>query len=326
MSNLTFLTEEQCLGKNKIDIIKKRGAKATITDFAILLGGHVSNYHIDNDDSLDGRTAYYWTKSDDSANDVRIVDVRGNRDWLSVNTRDGGARPAFSFSSISSIPTNGVSKKRAEDGIYEVEYGYYPQKAVSKDMQIKLEQAFKNGRLLKTGKGYTTDSRRYDDYDEKFKPKRHEEYQYNGKRYVRVEANSDFDGVEFQLSNGEYYKDEDYVWVEVQPIKWLGDLKAKIMITEKLIFAGVPFSHAINYHTEDFYKTDIKIFMDKYFSKEIEQSRKQTDLEKIDKAQTRQTRLQKLNPDDTVPSTRAKMTDTEIIHNWIESGESVLLR
>ncbi len=41
---------------------------------------------------------------------------------------------------------------------------------------------------------------------------------------------------------------------------------------------------------------------------------------------TRKSRLQKLNPDKTKPEDRTKMTDTEMIHNWIESGESVLLR
>ena len=333
MSNLTLLTQEQCFESDKLDILEKRGTKAAITDFSILLGGYVSDYHIDSDDSLEGRTGYYWTKSDDGDNDARVVNVTGFRHCFSVSERDGGARPALPFSSISSIPTNGVSGKRARDGILEVEYGYYPQKAVSKDMQLKLEQAFKSGRLSRTGKGYTTDSKKYDDYDEKFEPKRHEEYQYNGKRYVRVEANSDFGGGEFQLSNGEEYRDGDNVWVEVSPVKWLVDEKARIMLTEKLIFAGVQFNHTRDYHTRDFDKTDIKTFMDKYLSKELEQSRgtinlgeQQEETEEIEDTGTRKSRLQKLNPDDTKPSSRTNMTDTEIIHNWIEAGESVLLR
>ncbi len=329
MSNFTFLTEEQCY--SDLDIFKKRGTKAAITDFSILLGGYVSNYHIGNDGSLEGRTGFYWTKSDDKDNDARVINDSGMRSWRRVYLRCGGARLALPFTSIGSIPTNVVSRKRARDGIYEVEYGYYPQKAVPKDMQIKLEQAFKSGRLSKTGNGYTTDSKKYDAYSEKFEPKIHEEYQYNGKRYVRVKANSYFDGKEFQLSNGEYYRDGNNVWVEVQPVKWLVDEKAKIMITEKLIFSGVQFNNSRNYHTGDFDKTDIKRFMDEYFSKDLEQSMKPINLsevqkEKIEKAKTRQTRLQKLNPDDTAPSTRVNMTDTEIIHNWIESGESVLLR
>lgn len=79
MSNLTFLTQEQCFESDKLDILQKRGTKAAITDFSILLGGYVSDYHVDNDSSLEGRTGYYWTKSDDGDNDARVVDYDGNR-------------------------------------------------------------------------------------------------------------------------------------------------------------------------------------------------------------------------------------------------------
>ena len=327
MSDFTFLTEEQYFGDDKLDILEKRGTKAAITDFSILLGAYVSDYHIDNDSSLEGRTGYYWTKSDDGDNDARVVDDNGTSDYGFVSTRHGGARPALPFSSISSIPTNGESGKRARDGVLEVEYGYYPQKAVSRDMQDRLERAYKSGTISKTRNSYTTDSRKYNAYDEKFLAKQHEEYEYNGKRYVRVEANSDFEGGEFQLSNGESYRDGDNVWVEVQPVKWLVDERAKVMITDKLIFSGVQFNYTRNYHTRDFDKTDIKTFMDRYLSRDLEQSRGTITLgEQTEEFKPRKSRLQKLNPDKTKEQDRAKMTDTEIIHNWIEAGESVLLR
>lgn len=334
MSNLTFLTREQCFESEKLDILQKRGTKAAITDFSILLGGWADSnkdyWHIDGDDSLEGRTGFYWTKSDDGDNDARVVDGSGRRSCRNVLERGGGARPALPFSSISSIPTNGVSGKRAKDGVLEVEYEFYPQKAVSKDMQERLESAFESGSLSRTGKNYTTDSRRYDDYDAEFSPKQHQEYQYNGKRYVRVEANSDFGGGEFQLSNGEKYRDGDNVWVEVSPVKWLVDERAKIMLTDKLIFSGVQFNHTRDYHTRDFDKTDIKTFMDRYLSRDLEQSRGTIETgeqgEGTEEIQPRKSRLQKLNPDKTKQASRVRMTDTEIIQNWIEAGESVLLR
>ena len=329
MSDFTFLTEEQCFGNDKLDILKKRGTQAAITDFSILLGAYVSDYHIDNDSSLEGRTGYYWTKSDDGDNDARVVlDIGG--DYNDVSKRNGGARPALPFSSISSIPTNGESGKRARDGILEVEYGYYPQKAVAKDMQERLERAYKNRTISRTKNSYTTDSVAYDNYDTSFQPQAHQEYEYNGKRYVRVNANSYYDGNYFTLSNGEKYKDGDSVWLEVSPVKWIVDEKSHMMITEKLIFAGVQFNKESNYHTEDFDKTDIKTFMDRYLSRDLEQSRGTITLgeqtEETEEFKPRKSRLQKLNPDKTKEQDRAKMTDTEIIHNWIEAGESVLLR
>ena len=331
MSDLTFLTVEQYLGSDKLDILEKRGTKAAITDFSILLGAYVSdNNHIDNDSSLEGRTGYYWTKSDDGDNDACVVNANGDRCSYRVDLRDGGARPALSFSSISSIPTNGESGKRARDGILEVEYGYYPQKAVSKEMQERLEREYRSGRLSKTRNSYTTDSTRYTEYGTTFEPQTHQEYQYNGKRYVRVEANSYYNGNNFTLSNGEQYKDGDNVWIEVSPVKWIVDEKSRMMITEKLIFAGVQFNKESNYHTRDFDKTDIKTFMDRYLSRDLEQSRGTITLgeqtEETEEFKPRKSRLQKLNPDKTKTADRSRMTDTEIIQNWIEAGESVLLR
>ena len=104
-----------------------------------------------------------------------------------------------------------------------------------------------------------------------------------------------------------------------------------MMITERLIFAGVQFNKESNYHTRDFDKTDIKTFMDRYLARDLVQLRgtitrgEQTE-EREDTTPQRKSRLQKLNPDKTKTTDRARMTDTEIIQNWIEAGESVLLR
>ena len=260
-----------------------------------------------------------------------LASVNGYMHGDPVCIRDCGARPALPFSSIGSIPTNGESGKRARDGILEVEYGYYPQKAVSKDMQEKLERAFQRRSLTRTGKNYTTDSREYDAYSEKFSPKQHEEFQLDGKRYVRVQANTRYGNSTFTLSNGENYSVGDNVWVEVQPVKWLVDEREKIMLTDRLIFSGVQFNHTRDYHTRDFDKTDIKTFMDRYLARDLVQSRGTiTRGEQAEETEgttpQRKSRLQKLNPDKTKTADRTRMTDTEIIQNWIEAGESVLLR
>lgn len=74
MANFTFLTDEQIFSNQQLNIIKKRGTKAAITDFSILLGGYVSdNYYRDGGNSLEDRTGWYWTKTDDGSNDARVV-------------------------------------------------------------------------------------------------------------------------------------------------------------------------------------------------------------------------------------------------------------
>ena len=319
MSNFTFLTQEQFFEGDKLDIFKKRGTKATVTDFSILLGAYVSDYHVDNDSSLEGRTGYYWTKSDYGESYARAVIGPGDRAYSSVYLRNGGARPALPFSSISNIPTNGESGKRARDGVLEVEYGYYPQKAVSRDMQERLERAYRSSSISKTGNSYTTDSVAYDDYDTAFQPQTHQEYEYNGKRYVRVEANSYYDGNNFTLSNGEQYRDGDNVWVEVEPVKWLVDERARMMITENLIFAGVQFNKERNYKTRNFDRTDIKTFMDKYLSRDLVQSRGigQQSQTRATSTTTRNENPYNLEFDE--------VSESDIIRGAIESNVSVFL-
>ena len=325
MNDFTFLTKEQCFDPSrKLEILEKRGTIAPITDFSILLGGYVSNdYYYNNGYLLEDRSGWYWTSSDDKDNDARVVTHSGNRRDDSVDLRNGGARPALSYSTIRNIASNGV---RGKDGILEVEYGEYPQKVASKRLQDELERAYNYNQssIRKTGKTYTTDSRIYDDYYEKFSAQIIEEYSFDdGKKYVRVKANSYYDGSEFKLSNGERYKDGDYVWVEVQPIKWLIDEKSDIALSERLLFAGVQFKHERNYKG-DFRTTDIKEFMDRYFSKDITPSfseeitpeeKKQIEANKIEAEKQR-------NP---YGFNFDGVSEEDIIRGAIESGVAVFL-
>ena len=329
MSNFTFLSEEQIFERDRLSVIEKRGTKAAITDFAILLGGYVTdNYHVEGKSGLEDRTGWYWTRSDDGDNDACAAAYDGGRYNNDVTLRAVASRPASPFSSIAQIPTNFVPGSRARDGIMEVEYGYYPQKAVPKTMQMRLETAYQRGNIQKTQNSYTVDTVRCDDYNIRFSPQKYEEYELSGKRYVRIIANSCFDGNAFTLSNGEQYKGNDVVWIEVEPIKWLVDEKAKLMITEKLVFAGVQFNKERNYKTQNFGKTDIKKFMDTCFAKEIVQNR---GLE-----QTRGAQQESLESDELqgVGTTRKKnpydfkfneVSEEEIIKGAVQSNVAVFL-
>lgn len=279
MSNYIFPTVEEFWKRRGIlEIIRKRGAKAAITDFSILLGGWVerddSYYtHIDNDDSLAGRTGYYWTRSsDDGESGMSVIGYNGVDSWSNIFDRNVGARPALPFSSIDKIPTNGVNGKDT-DGVKYVEYGFYPQSVATKTLQLELEQQFNKGKLNSTGNRYTTDSRKYDEYKKKHRYQGHEEYEYKGKRYIRVKANLSIKGEKIKLSNEETYRSGDIVWVNVEPIKWLISERENLMITEKIIFAGIQFKSEKGYDTNDFENTDIYEFTNNIWSKDIEQVR-----------------------------------------------------
>ena len=170
MLDFTFLTEKQIFGNKELEVFEKRGTIAQLTDFSILLGGYVSNnyYYDDSNLSKEDRIGYYWTSSfAEYKYDVRVVYSDGNGYSDSVNQRNIGARPALSYSSIRNIVSNTM---RGNDGILEVEYGEYPQKAASKRLQDALERAYYSNQssIRKTGKTYTPNLMIFDKCDAKF--------------------------------------------------------------------------------------------------------------------------------------------------------------
>ena len=192
-----------------------------------------------------------------------------------ILNRNIGARILYSFEDLNNILQNKESKTTyMENGIMKIKFGYYPQKVVSRDLQNILEENYVSEKIELTENFYTVDSAKYDDIYMSFSPLILQEYEYNKKRYVRVKANikgiNDLRKNSVFLSNGENYYDGDYVWIEVLPINWLVDEKAKIMMTEKIIFAGIRFNKENN--DGSFNNSEIKHFIDMYWSKEIAQN------------------------------------------------------
>lgn len=132
----------------------------------------------------------------------------------------------------------------------------------------------------------------------------------------KAEANSDYDSDYFTLSNGEQYRGGDNVWVEVQPVKWLVDEKSRMMITEKLIFAGVQFNK--ENHTRDFDRTDIKTFMDTYWSRDWVQERGITE-------QTRTSSKTTKRNENPYNLDFSEASETDIIRGAIQSNVSIFL-
>ena len=311
--DLTLLSEGQIWGNSsepRLEVIRKYGIKSAITDLCVLTGSYLREDTIDEDRSLTGRTSCFWTRSDDDDNDVRMVDENGIRSYIYRCKRSGTVRPALQSSVIfSQISPNRVM---GYNGIEEVEYGEYPQNAADSRMQNILESEYNRG-MNKTGRSYTFDYVRYDDYDTGFKPVTYEEYEYQGKKYIRIKANSDFGGDRFMLSNGVKYRDGDYVWVEVSPVKWLIDNKTGILISKKGLVSGIRFLDRNQKYKGDFSKTEMKEYLDRYMSKELFQTTK-----------TKET----VNEEEIINPYKLKfeqVSEEEIIKGAIESGIAVFL-
>lgn len=274
---LTLLSEGQIWGNNKerqLDVISKYGTKAAITDLCVLTGSYLCEkqiYNIDEDSSLKGRTSWFWTRSDDNDNDVRAVDEDdGLGCFISRYDRDGAVRPVLPISAIfSQIYQSRVSGYNRTE---EVELGEYPQWAVSLEMQCLLEKIYETGKLNKTGGSYTFDSVKYAGLNIGFNPVTYDEYEYQGKKYIRIRANFKYKGIKFKLSNGACYRDGDYVWVEVSPIKWLIDEQTHTLISKYGLVSGIRFLDRDQEYHGDFEKTEMYEYLNKYMIKDLFQN------------------------------------------------------
>jgi hypothetical protein len=210
---------------------------------------------------------------------------------------------------------------RGASGIKEIEYGEYPQTIVDENYSRELERAYINGSLRITGKNYTTDSVAYQDNDTSFRARIHTEYEYNGSRYIRFVGDLNCYGE--ILSDGRTIQSGNPYWVRVEPITWQVDEKADIALSKKILFSGVQFKNSRDYKG-DFDKTDIKQFMDKYFSKEIVTNRiysQTTSVEQTKNVEGKEP-VRKQNPYD---FNFDDVSEEEIIRGAVESKIAVFL-
>ena len=326
--DLTLLSEGQIWGnsnESQLEVLRKYGTKAAITDLCVLTGCYLHKDTIDEDSSLTGRTGWFWTRSDDDDNGVIVVNERGNRGYKWKSRRNGAVRPALQSSVIfSQIFPNRV---RGYNGTEEVEYGEYPQNAADSRMQNILESEYNRG-MNKTGRSYTFDSVRYNDYDTGFIPVTYEEYEYQGKGYIRIRANSDFCGNKFKLSNGVEYRDGDYVWVEVSPVKWLIDDKTGILISKKGLVSGIRFLDKRTNYNGDFDRTEMKEYLDRYMFRDLTQTVTFTRVQNMtpeEKERFEEEQKQAERRRNPYGLKFGQVSEEEIIRGAIESGVAVFL-
>ena len=269
---ITILEKNQIFGDNKLEIFEKIGTKAALTDFAILTGASLNDcYHLDDDNSLKGRTGIWWTKTAREFQCYEVGEVfkvyfdgviRDSEGF--VTCKEYGARPSLPYSSISEISPSGA-RGTNKKGVEVIEYGYYPQDAVNEKMQKFLTN--NEHALVKKNVSYSVNSIPADIWGPDVSLSENKVYEYNGKLYAKVIANSC--DSEFTLSNGVKYNRGDVVWVEVSPIRWLNDKKDKVLLSERILFGGIPFSQSKTHYYDNFEDTYLYNYMNKLFLKEI---------------------------------------------------------
>ena len=144
---------------------------------------------------------------------------------------------------------------------HSLEFGEYPKTYVGKELNIKLNELLREGKLTSTNKTYIgcMDWKTGEIVH-------HEEYEFESNKYVRVE-------IKLNISDSlaqQYFSDETitrentkYLWVKVEPIEWVidnwdslptqlnpqGSGKAEYIDiqTQEAITAGI-FFHPFNFH------------------------------------------------------------------------------
>lgn len=254
--NLTLLSSKQVWG-NKSNIFSKcgTGTSCIVTDLCILTGCEC--YFGIYEDALYG---YYWTKTPAAlGTKVTIANNCGKKCTSPLKEHSVAIRPVLNSSKIFS-QINSDNKVEVYDGVFGFEYGEYPQYVADKKMQKILNLLFEYEELDKTGKEYTFNI--INDFG--LLPTAHEEYEFKGEKYIRVEIHS-----RVILSNNIDYKNGDYVWIKVAPVNWLIDDKEKILISEFGLVSGIRFNNPRRIYTGNFEKTEIKKYLDEHMAKDL---------------------------------------------------------
>lgn len=256
----------------------QRTCKAS--DFSRLLGSYVRRM----DDFKGGNTWWWLSTASPDEGAYAIDDYTGLRGWHSPRRRGGAVRPALPFSEISSICSSAARARVGESFESNLEY---PGKVASKKLSDELERNYKS--LRKTGRTYTVDSvpTQYEseNYKKDFTPRKLEEVEYNGKKYVRIQAfayESEYSYITRDGKN-ELIKQGDYYFVEVEKVKFqrLKDKSGKeYALAETTLFSGIQFDLQEDYNKHNYREGDkidvskhnIGKYLQNHFAKDIEQS------------------------------------------------------
>ena len=269
--DVTFLTEDQIFGDKALSVLKDYGTGVGYSDLAVLQSGVMSG----SNKNIEGkRTGAVWSASADKDCGVFCVGYNCGKFWYYPYGRIIAARPALPPSVTSTINPNEVRVLAREARRIEIAvWGEYPQTIAPSTVAAELDRrhGLFSSSLHKTGKKYTFDSRKYDEYGKAFKPVQYDEYEMDNKRYIRVPANPfDSDSI---FSDGTKPVDGKYYWIEIKPIEWLKD-KSGWWVAKEALFAGIRFNP--EKYDGNFNKTEMKKYLDTYFANEMQSSRTYT--------------------------------------------------
>ncbi len=281
---LTLLAVDQVMSSQKLPIFKPYGVMAATTDFAILTGNEVAEYHFCRDDKphLTGRSGAYWLKPSSSLafrrlyQDTNCIDAFGDGENVRYVSFTHGIRPVLIASQEF---LEQLERKTGYMGITEVTFGEYPQYVEQDSEKVNLlDRLYKENKLKLTGKAYTVDGYKFE-LDAIYSSMYVMEYEWNKEKYVITGLTKGYSS-DVKLSNGELLQNGKPYWIKVEPITWLYDEKTNLLISKRILLSGIPLF--LDSDVKDFDESFLKKFMDTFMAKEIIPSNLKTDVTLLD--------------------------------------------
>ena len=200
--------------RHKLSIFKDT-LKAEQTDLATLFGGN-NTYDISGYKHPEKNYGATWVTDDgDIYNDTIWI-----KHYDDCYHDYGGVRPVIPFNKIASAACN---KHVNEDGILEVEYGFFPQTILK---CIDLSDGYVRDKFTNNEYSVTDDCRISECYD-------------GHNYYVVIDSNYCYlDGkpsCKRQLSDGSKFKEDTLYYIKVEPIKWLVDTRTGLAVSKYIL-------------------------------------------------------------------------------------------
>ena len=257
MSKWKSLTIDEVIGQNQLDIFKEYGLTSRVTDFYILLDGFVlNNYHVFGSYTLENRTGQWMLQTSYNGDNFYFIDHRGFKDYSSKLNRQKAPRSVLLCDNSTYYST---FYQKSLSKIIEVCACEYPQTVVNEVEEIDLEKLYLSNKLNKTGRVYITDyPRMHTNSTGIFMPYEHIEYEYNGCKYIRFKTIDSYCNGNV-LSDGRRISTNSVYWIKVEPVKFIVDLRNRVIIPKDLLLAGIQYDNS-------YYSNSDQIFMDNFMN------------------------------------------------------------
>lgn len=148
----------------------------------------------------------------------------------------------------------------------------YPQYSVSPKVEKELDKMCFDKKIRLTGNSYTFDSVDNHYIETDFNPIEYYEYEYSGKKYIKLRVKTSNFFTSSLVSNGQSYFNNDDAWLEVAPLIWILDDKNKRLISKDCLVSGIKFCDYPSKNIENFEESAMYRYLDNYMLPDIIQS------------------------------------------------------